>query len=310
MSKNNTLTDYFAVVRNFDLNLLTIFEAVYVHSSVTRAAAALDLSPSAVSQALHKLRTHFSDPLFIREGQNLVPTSIATNIHISLNESYASLLTQLKAVSDTGLNNRLIVNCSPYLAMRMLPLISNVLAEIAPDCKVVHTSHNNTITTVDEALTFRKADLIFDLNPLYSFSTVTHKLFDMDVGFFCSREHPRLGENLSAEQAKTEKFAIIETDNQEALAGQLEISEKLSGRSFNLRSPSFFSIAAVVEATDTLCVLPVWFFEKFQHSLNLKMLKPDFEVPNVPVFMVYNKTSLKHPLFTRIVEEINKKYPQ
>lgn len=308
MNKHN-LTDYFSVVRNFDLNLLTMFEAVYIHSSVTRAAEALDFSPSAVSQGLHKLRTHFSDPLFVREGQSLKPTSIATNIHSALNESYAAMLMQLKALSDTSLNNRLIVSCSPYVAMRLLPLISKVVADIAPACKIVHTSHNNALATVDEALTFRKADLIFDLNPLYSFSTVTQKIFDMDVGFFCSTNHPRLDDTLCAEQAKNEKFAIVDTDNSDAMAGQLEINEKLGGRRFGLRSPSFFSIASVAEETDTICVLPLWFFEKFKYSLNLKRLEADFDVPNVSVYMVYNKTSLQHPLFAHIVEEITRQYP-
>lgn len=308
MNKHN-LTDYFSIVRNFDLNLLTMFEAVYIHSSVTKAAEALDFSPSAVSQGLHKLRTHFSDPLFVREGQSLTPTSIATNIHSALNESYATMLTQLKSLSETSLNNRLIVSCSPYVAMRMLPLITMVTADIAPNCKVVHTSHNNSVATVDEALTFRKADLIFDLNPLYSFSTITHKIFDMDLGFFCSTHHPRLADVLCAEQAKLEKFAIVDTDNSEAMAGQLEINERFGGRRFALRSPSFFSIAAVAEETDIICVLPLWFFEKFKHSLSLKMLKAEFEVPRLPIYMVYNKTSLQHPLFAHIVEEITRQYP-
>lgn len=58
----------FRTLRNIDLNLLTIFEAVYVHKGIVNAAKILNLTPSAISQSIQKLRTIFPDPLFIRKG--------------------------------------------------------------------------------------------------------------------------------------------------------------------------------------------------------------------------------------------------
>jgi hypothetical protein len=57
------------ILRNVDLNLLTIFEAVYVHKGIVNAAKVLNITPSAISQSLNKLRALFPDPLFIRKGQ-------------------------------------------------------------------------------------------------------------------------------------------------------------------------------------------------------------------------------------------------
>ncbi|PLO62473.1 LysR family transcriptional regulator, partial [Klebsiella michiganensis] len=56
----------FRILRNIDLNLLTIFEAVYVHKGIVNAAKILNITPSAISQSLNKLRALFPDPLFIR----------------------------------------------------------------------------------------------------------------------------------------------------------------------------------------------------------------------------------------------------
>lgn len=50
----------FRTLRNIDLNLLTIFEAVYVHKGIVNAAKILNLTPSAISQSIQKLRTIFS----------------------------------------------------------------------------------------------------------------------------------------------------------------------------------------------------------------------------------------------------------
>ncbi len=64
----------FTTLRNIDLNLLTIFEAVYVHKGIVNAAKVLNLTPSAISQSIQKLRVIFPDPLFIRKGRvSLLP---------------------------------------------------------------------------------------------------------------------------------------------------------------------------------------------------------------------------------------------
>ena len=64
-----------STLRKIDLNLLLIFDSLYRHGSVTEAANELALSPSALSHALNRLRTSLDDPLFVRTGGSMVPTS-------------------------------------------------------------------------------------------------------------------------------------------------------------------------------------------------------------------------------------------
>lgn len=64
----------------FDLNLLAIFDAVHARGSVTQAARHLNLTQSAVSHALARLRREFDDPLFVRSGNALVPTALARSL--------------------------------------------------------------------------------------------------------------------------------------------------------------------------------------------------------------------------------------
>lgn len=58
----------FRILRNIDLNLLTIFEATYAHKDIANAVKVLNITPSAISQSINKLRASFLDPLFIRKG--------------------------------------------------------------------------------------------------------------------------------------------------------------------------------------------------------------------------------------------------
>lgn len=63
-----------------DLNLLAVFDAIVARGSVTQAARHLNLSQSAISHALGRLRREFDDPLFVRTGNALVPTALAREI--------------------------------------------------------------------------------------------------------------------------------------------------------------------------------------------------------------------------------------
>ena len=58
------------------------------------AADAIGLTQPSVSNGLNKIRQHFNDPLFIRVGNEMIPTELAKQIFHSL----AKLLIRLKAL--------------------------------------------------------------------------------------------------------------------------------------------------------------------------------------------------------------------
>ena len=60
-----------------DGQILRTFLAILEESSVSRAAERLDVTQSAVSHTLAKLRRILGDPLFVRSGQGLTPTETA-----------------------------------------------------------------------------------------------------------------------------------------------------------------------------------------------------------------------------------------
>lgn len=69
-----------------DLNLLHTLDVLLSEGSVVRAAARLQLSPSAMSRALTRLRTVTGDPLLVRAGRGLVPTPRATEMKAKVHE--------------------------------------------------------------------------------------------------------------------------------------------------------------------------------------------------------------------------------
>ncbi|MGL4212949.1 MAG: LysR family transcriptional regulator, partial [Morganella morganii] len=67
-------------LRNVDLNLLTVFDAVMQMQNVTRAAELLGMSQPAVSNAVSRLKVMFNDELFVRFGRGIQPTARAKQL--------------------------------------------------------------------------------------------------------------------------------------------------------------------------------------------------------------------------------------
>ncbi|MCT2182774.1 LysR family transcriptional regulator [Brevibacterium casei] len=74
-----------------DLNLLVVFQALMQEGSVTRAGYKLNLSQSAVSAALGRLRKLFDDPLFERTRGGMAPTAKALSLSVSLGPSLSNI---------------------------------------------------------------------------------------------------------------------------------------------------------------------------------------------------------------------------
>jgi DNA-binding transcriptional LysR family regulator len=67
-------------ITSIDLNLMLVLHTVLAERSVARAAERLHVTPSAVSNALARLRGAMGDPLVTRKGRGIVPTPRATEL--------------------------------------------------------------------------------------------------------------------------------------------------------------------------------------------------------------------------------------
>jgi DNA-binding transcriptional LysR family regulator len=81
-----------------DLNLFTVFDAIYREGGITPASRRLHLSQPAVSHALGRLRELLNDPLFERRGHEMIPTPLARSLADSISSSLGTLEQMLQRV--------------------------------------------------------------------------------------------------------------------------------------------------------------------------------------------------------------------
>jgi len=141
-------------LRTFDLNLLKVFDVVMSERSLTRAAAQLNLTQPAVSNALRRLREALDDELLVRNGRNLEPTARGQELWPAVRETLQKLQASLApSVFEPALaTNTFVLAMADATAAELMPGLVKVLARDAPgvSLRVV------PLTTRDPAKCWRK----------------------------------------------------------------------------------------------------------------------------------------------------------
>jgi DNA-binding transcriptional LysR family regulator len=118
-----------------DLNLIRIFCAVMSKRSTTLAGEELDITQSAVSNGLRRLRAHFADPLFIKTPQGMTPTPLAERLAAPLTEGLAFLHSTIEAVEafDPRTSQRSFrIYMSDMGQLVLIPQLVRAMEEEAP----------------------------------------------------------------------------------------------------------------------------------------------------------------------------------
>lgn len=122
-----------------DLNLLVTLDVLLAEGNVTRAAARLRLSPSAMSRALARLRQVTGDPLLVRAGRELVPTPRAIELRGQVGQlvqDAAAMLRPAAALDPRQLARSFTLRSSEGFAETFGPRLINALADEAPGVRL------------------------------------------------------------------------------------------------------------------------------------------------------------------------------
>lgn len=120
--------------QKFDLNLLSLFEAIYRLGSVSQAADALGLSQPAASQGLARLRNALGDALFVRAGGSMHPTLRAERIASVIQPAVSAIqgVVAKDSFDPMLVRMNLRMQMSDIGEGRLLPALTSVLHTEAP----------------------------------------------------------------------------------------------------------------------------------------------------------------------------------
>ena len=128
------------LLRNIDLNLLVVLDALLTEKHVTRTGLRLHLSQPAISHSLNKLRVLLDDPLLIRQGNEVVLSAFAQNLQAPLKDILGQIETLLGQSIDfvpVDSQRTFRVAMSDYGAAIVLPKLIVQLRAQAPGTSLV-----------------------------------------------------------------------------------------------------------------------------------------------------------------------------
>lgn len=121
---------------NVDLNLLMALDALLAERSVTSAARRLNLSHSAMSRTLARLRVVTGDPLLVRAGRGLVPTpralELVDHVHALTRDALAVLRPQISQVDMASVDLTFTVRASESFMKWLSTSVVKAVLEVAP----------------------------------------------------------------------------------------------------------------------------------------------------------------------------------
>lgn len=184
-------------LRNIDLNLLKVFEAVLTEKSISLAAARLCVSQPAVSNALRRLREVYDDPLFVRTSNGMIPTPRAQELSHPICNALGEIQ-QTMQVTDrfcAATSHRIWnIALTDYGEFFFLPRIIKRLAKEAQGVEVVCLPSPGASLGLE--MKSGAVDLVWDWVPLDDADYVVEPVFS-DPGYCLVRKsHPLIDGSL------------------------------------------------------------------------------------------------------------------
>ncbi len=127
-------------LKNLDLNLLVALDALLETRSVTGAAKKLGRSQSAMSHALGRLREQLDDPVLVRVGHRMEPTSRARDLAEPLRaamQTIAQLVEPPQVFDPAEATGTVTILTSDYVSLVLLQELYVRIRERAPGVDLV-----------------------------------------------------------------------------------------------------------------------------------------------------------------------------
>ncbi|MBY6199375.1 LysR family transcriptional regulator [Vibrio hangzhouensis] len=256
-----------------DLNLLVALKVLVEEGSVSQAAVRLNLSQSATSRVLGRLRELLNDPLFTRQGQRLIPTRKAVEICKQIDqplEAFRQLLTP-KEFNPFYCSERFLIATTDYAMQTILPYALPKVYQLAPNISLEFAplQHENLF----KQLSTDKVDMAI-CRPSGSVAPLHQDILG-PVGVSClvSKQHPLANQPLSLEDYVNAPHAMIAiSDGVKALLDAALINQK--ARRMVLRAYHLEAALAIVDSMPLIITVPadLAYLVADRHDLVIKPL--------------------------------------
>ncbi len=290
-------------IKDLDLNLLRLFDAVWRTRSVSLAAQMLGMSQPAASQGLARLRAVLGDALFERSGAGVRPTPRADRLAQAVQLALGTIEDALNAsqVFDPQRSVRVLrVHLSDIGEARFLPELVLALQHHAPGMRLetMPLPHEKIAPALDNG----QLDLAIGFLPEVSDTLQQALLSDRYVVLM------RQGHPVAKRWAQLQKIGSPQSEKTLALLAELEfaavrthsdtlrILERMHWQHrLRLTVSHFLSLPGIVRSSDLAVLMPRNFAQGFAEAGALALIEPELPLRDFTVSMHWSARFDKDP---------------
>jgi DNA-binding transcriptional LysR family regulator len=281
---------------SLDLNLLLVLSTVLAEQSVARAAKRLHVTPSAVSNALARLRTALGDPLVVRKGRGIVPTPRAAELAPIVGRAMGELERAIAAgpFDAASCTRTFTLAMADVGQVTRLPSIASALARQMPNARLRVVGIDALLSLGDLGST--EVDLHVGVRAAGP-GIYAEPLLDEPTVLVARKDHPLCARRLTRRALGSLRHVGVEMapgrgfrDKVAATYARARIE-----RAVTLTVPTFAAAAAVAAATDLVATLPASLLTVQGRHLGLRTIVGPVPVHTVPMALSWHDRTPTDP---------------
>jgi DNA-binding transcriptional LysR family regulator len=229
---------------------------IYTEGSITGASRTLHLTQPAVSHALRRLREHFGDPLFLREGQRMRPTPLARSLVEPVRRALRGLdlaLTEIGRFDPATAERHFVIGVRDVLESILLPPLMEGLAQW-PSISVSTVLVDRGV--LETELASGRLDASLDVRWPTTTAVRRERVLSDRMVVVARRGHPALAQGLDLVSYLQQQHVAASGRRAGTLFEDLELERQGLQRRVRLRCQHYFAACRVAAATDLLLTMP------------------------------------------------------
>lgn len=275
-----------------DLNLLKALDALLRTQSVSKSALQLNVTQSAVSHSLKRLRDIFGDPLLVRDGSIMRATACAQALREPLKRAMGeieALLSSAREFDPVRSQRVFRLAMSDAMTVEGLPSIVRLVRREAPNVDVlVETGgpvHSCRLLLED------KADLVLGVFPTLPEGLRSEELYRDQLVCIADRGNPHLRNGKLTLQAFLECPHVTVAPSSDS---GVQLDDILSAMGMTRRIvasvPHYLAIPSLISGTDLVAHSRRKLLDVFRSAINLIVMPVPvpFPVPELVFMQVWH----------------------
>ncbi|WP_136413232.1 LysR family transcriptional regulator [Herbaspirillum sp. ST 5-3] len=292
-------------ISRIDLNLLVVLDAICAEGSITRASEKLNLTQSAISHALTRLRMLFDDPLFVREGRTIVPTPLARSLTEPIRRSLRGIeitLNEAGRFEPSSTRRRFTIAVRGMLELMLLPPLLQYISGRAPGVDIAAVSVNRR--DLEQELETGAIDAAIDA-PLPVSPNVRRTAIPVGAMVVVARQdHPHIQGELTLATYMRQGHILVSTRRRGPGLQDLELGRHDLHRRVRLRCQDYFTACSVVSRTDLLLTMPERHAETFNRPFDNCIYALPFSMPDIEAYYYWHNSSTNDPANCWLREQV------